>query len=109
MAMYSLWSMLYRVPSKTSSKCFVSHKLQCQLQSECTRWFTDNQNVVRIVLNGSKTSILQKLALEIFQTCVAYLITIEPERISREWLVILVKLYVDYNDWMVHPSIFLPN
>ena len=49
------------------------------------RWFTDYQNVVRIVLNGSKTSILQKLALEIFQMCVAYLITIEPEWISREY------------------------
>ena len=50
-----------------------------QLQSEYMRWLTDNQNVVKLVLNGSKTPILLKLTLEIFQMCIAYQITIEPE------------------------------
>jgi len=45
---------------------------------------TDNQNVVRIVLNGSKKPLLQKLALEIFDMCVAHIVTIEPECIPRE-------------------------
>ena len=63
------------------------------------RWFTDNQNVVRIVLNGSKST-LQKLALEIFQMCVAYHITIEPEWIPREWNEVAdyISKTVDYDD-----------
>jgi len=34
---------------------------ESQLQNERVHWFTDNQNVVRIVLHGSKKPILQKL------------------------------------------------
>ena len=44
----------------------VLQSFAAQLQSERVRWFTDNQNVVRIVLNGSKTPILQKLAIRVF-------------------------------------------
>ena len=54
-----------------------------QLQCERVRWFTDKQNVLRIVLNSSKIPIMQSLALEIFQLCVPYNITIEPEWIPR--------------------------
>ena len=33
-----------------------------QLQCELVRRFTDNQNLIKIILNGSKMPILQKLA-----------------------------------------------
>ena len=36
-----------------------------QLQNERVRWFTDNQNVVKIVSNGSKKPFLQQEALRI--------------------------------------------
>ena len=64
--------------------------------------------MVRIVLNGSKTPKLQKLALEIFQMCVACHITIEPEWIPRECNEVAdyISKSVDYDDWMLHPSIF---
>jgi len=38
-----------------------------KLQNERVKWFTDNQNVVRIVLCGSKKPILQREALAIFE------------------------------------------
>ena len=71
------------------------------------RWFTDNQNVVRILLNGSKKPILQKLVLEVFQLCVDHNIIIEPEWIPREQSEVAdyISKTVDYDDWMLHPSI----
>ena len=89
-----------------------AHVLQsfaAQLQSDRVRWFTDKQNVLRIVLNGSKTPILQKLALEIFQMCVAYHIIIGPEWIPRECNEVAdyINKTVDYDDWMLHLSIFV--
>ena len=86
----------------------VLQSIATQLQYERVRWFTDNQNVVRIVLNGSKMSILQNLALEIFQLCVAYNITIEPEWIPKEYNEVAdyISKTVDYDDWMLHPAIF---
>ena len=86
----------------------VLQSLAAQLQSERVRWFTDNQNVVRIVLNGSRDPVLQKLALAVFHVCVAYNITIEPEWIPREQNEVAnyISKIVDYDDWMIHPDIF---
>ena len=40
-----------------------------KLQGHTVKWFTDNQNVVRIVQVGSKKPHLQEGAMAIFQTC----------------------------------------
>ena len=53
-------------------------------QIELVRWFSNNQNVVRIVLPGSKTPLLQKLALFLLHLCVVNHVTIEPEWIPRK-------------------------
>jgi len=50
-----------------------------KLQNKRIRWFTDNQNVVRIVLCGSKKPILQQEALAIFEASVVARIRLEPE------------------------------
>ena len=54
------------------------------LSNERIRWFTDNQNVERIVLHGSKKPELQSEALGIFSMCVQNKIRIEPSWIPRE-------------------------
>lgn len=41
------------------------------------KWFTDNQNVVHIVTKGSTKTVLQKLALDMFSTCLKYNINID--------------------------------
>ena len=71
-------------------------------------WFTDNQNVVRIVLYGSKKSILQEEALAISATGMNNQIRLEPEWISREeneFADYLSRVF-DYDDWMLNPAVF---
>ena len=50
-----------------------------KLRNERVRWYTDNQNVTRIIVTGSKNPSLQQEALAIFSTSVANSISIEPE------------------------------
>ena len=57
----------------------VLESFQAKLSNERIRWFTDNQNVVRVVQYGNKNSALQAEALVIFAMCVNNCIHIEPE------------------------------
>ena len=51
----------------------VLESFQTKLENERVRWFTDNQNVVRIVQHGSRIPDLQAEALTIFSVCVKLL------------------------------------
>ena len=62
----STWRELRAVHAVLDSIC---HKLQ----NHRVRRFTDNQNVVRIVLYGSRKAVLQEEALAIFATNSFYL------------------------------------
>ena len=79
-----------------------------KLAGERIRWFTDNQNVVSILLYGSKRPLLQKESLKIFQMSLVHQIKLEPEWIPREenQLADYWSKVVDYDDWMVHPAVF---
>ena len=86
----------------------VLESFQGKLANERVRWFTDNQNVVRIVQHGSPKVILQAEALGIFSLCVNNSIRLEPEWIPRE-LNELADYYsriMDHNDYMLNPSVF---
>ena len=48
------------------------------------RWFTDNQNVVRIIQIGSRKEELQMEAMRIFKLAMQYSVSIEPEWIPRQ-------------------------
>ena len=48
------------------------------------RWFTDNQNVVRIIQVGSRKDHLQSIAIEIFKQCFLNSIKIDVEWIPRQ-------------------------
>ena len=61
----------------------VLKSFQKKLANERVRWFTENQNVVRIVQHGSPKHALQAEALDIFSLCVSNKITLEPEWILR--------------------------
>ena len=86
----------------------VLESFQSKLKHERVRWFTDNQNVVRIVQCGSAKPLLQVEALGIFSICVQCNIRLEPEWIPREQneLADYYSRMVDYDDWMLNPSIF---
>ena len=78
------------------------------LADERIRWFTDNQNVVRILLYGSRKPLLQAEALTVFHLSVTHHLTIEPEWIPRRdnQVADYLSRLVDEDDWMVHPWIF---
>ena len=86
----------------------VLESFEQKLQNERVRWFTDNQNVVRIVLHGSKKPALQQEALAIFDTSVKGRIRLEPEWIPREGNQIAdyISRIVDHDDWMLNPMVF---
>ncbi|CAG2240187.1 unnamed protein product [Mytilus edulis] len=47
------------------------------LNGKNVKWFIDNQNFVSIVSKGSTKSVLQKLALDIFSTCIKHNVNID--------------------------------
>ena len=72
------------------------------------RWFTDNQNVSRILTVGSKKAQLHELALKIFSIAVQNNIRLEPEWVPRELneRADYLSRIIDYDDWMLNPVVF---
>ena len=79
-----------------------------KLQNMHVRWFTDNQNVARILQVGSRKSHLHALALKVFSLSVQCQIHLEPEWIPRELNEKADQLsrIIDYDDWMLNPFMF---
>ena len=79
-----------------------------KLRNERVRWFTDSQNVARILTVGSKKPSLQTEVLAIFATALANQVRIEPEWIPRDCnqKADYISRIVDYDDWSIDPAIF---
>jgi len=86
----------------------VLESFQRKFQEERICWFTDNQNVVRIIQHGSRKSALQVEALAIFSICVSNRIRMEPEWVPREQnqLADYYSRLVDFGDYSLNPAIF---
>lgn len=89
----------------------VSEALQAiasKLTNQNIRWFTDNQNVVRILQLGSGKEELQKEALAIFRLAILHNIVLEPAWIPREHNEIADYLsrIVDFDDWGLSQQAF---
>ena len=80
-----------------------------KLANARVRWFSDNQNVARILLVGSRKPHLQSIALKIFSLSVRSHIKIEPEWIPRQLNVKadLLSRIVDFDDWRLNPEVFI--
>ena len=79
-----------------------------KLKNERIQWFSDNQNVVRILQVGSKKEHLQEEALAIFSIAAKNLICLEPEWILRaenQQADYLSRLQ-DRDDWRINPEVF---
>ena len=79
-----------------------------KLKNERIRWFSDNQNVVRIMEIGSKKPELQEEAFAIFSIAAQNLIRIKPQWIPRsenQQADYLSRLK-DIDDWQIQPLIF---
>ena len=79
-----------------------------KLRNVRVRWFSDNQNVVRIIQVGSRKAHLQEQAMRVFETCIAYQIRLEPEWLPREEneLADFISRIINYDDWQVDPECF---
>ena len=86
----------------------VLESLADKLQNQRIHWFSDNQNVVRILSVGSRNPVLQNEALAIFNVSVAHQVRIEPEWIPREanQQTDFISRTIDHDDWSVHLAIF---
>ena len=78
------------------------------LTNSRVKWFSDNQNVVRILQVGSRKPVLQKLALSIFRRMIQHGIRLEPVWLPREEnkLADYVSRIVESDDWSVHWSVY---
>ena len=106
------WSLHEAVMSSTwrelKAVFLVLQSLAQKLQGHTVKWFTDNQNVVRIVQVGSMKPHLQEGAMSIFQTCLQHCIKLEMEWIPRtkNELADYASRIVDFDDWQVNPGVF---
>ena len=71
-------------------------------------WYTDNQNVKSILLNGSRKLDLQALAVEAFQICLEYRISLDARWIPRDLNVKAdaVNKRVDFDDYAINDFVF---
>ena len=113
-------------PSDSASYCYIKttleaiRKLELQavrqlleslvgkLRNERVRWFTDSQNVARILTVGSKNPRLQTKVLAIFTIALENQVRIEPEWIPRNsnQKADYISRIVDYDDWNIDAAIF---
>ncbi|VDI63167.1 Hypothetical predicted protein [Mytilus galloprovincialis] len=80
------------------------NSLMKYFHSRLVKIYTDNQNVVRIIITaGSMNSELQVLAIEIFNLCVQNNISIEVEWVPREEnkLADFYSKIFDFDDWQI--------
>ena len=78
------------------------------LKAQTVTWFTDNQNVVRIVSCGSKVPMLQELAMDIYQSCLQNAINIDIQWIPRDLNSAAddFSKFIDYDDYTINDSVF---
>ena len=71
-------------------------------------WYSDNQNVVSTLLNGSRKADLQLLALQAFHICLQFRISLDPKWIPRDLnsRADLISRLIDFDDYELNYAIF---
>ena len=109
---YGQWTPQEAVRSSTwrelAAVWFVLVSVADSLANHRVRWFTDNQNVVRILQVGSKKPALHAVSRKIFILCIHNQIHLEPEWIPRELneRADYLSRIIDLDDWCLNPIIF---
>ncbi|VDI20858.1 Hypothetical predicted protein [Mytilus galloprovincialis] len=78
------------------------------LQGETIKWYTDNQNIVYIIKQGSKKGDLQLIAIKIANVCKLNNIVLLPQWVPREKNVKAdqISKSVDCDDWGIDPEVY---
>ena len=80
-----------------------------RLQGARVRWFTGNENVVRILEVGSRKFDLQEEVVKVFNLTLQYQVHLEPSWIRRkqnQYADYLSRI-VDDDDWKLNPGVFM--
>ena len=79
-----------------------------ELKSQFAVWFTDNQNVTKIISSRSRIIELQNIALEIFSICVKYGVTLDVQWIPRDrnYITDEISKIIDFDDYTLHDDVF---
>ena len=109
---HGMWSEDERLLSSTRRELMavtrVLMSLKGRLANKHVKWFSDNQNVIRIVQRGSMKPALLDIALSIFEFCLMSNIRLDINWIPRaenQQADFLSKI-VDFDDWGVSNEIF---
>lgn len=78
------------------------------LQGETIKWYTDNQNIVYIIKQGSRKGDLQLIAIKIANVCKLNNIVLLPQWVPREENVKAdqISKSVDCDDWGIDPEVY---
>lgn len=78
------------------------------LGAQTVVWFTDNQNVARILSIGSKVPALQQIALDIHRLCLISAISVDMQWTPRDLNVLAddISKLVDRDDYTINDSVF---
>ena len=106
------WSPEEKVRSSTwrelKAVCLALEAFAGPLSNARVIWYSDNQNVESILLNGSRKLDLQALALEAFNVCVKYRISLDARWIRRDLNVSAdsISKLVDFYDYAINDFLF---
>ncbi|XP_063416794.1 uncharacterized protein LOC134699037 [Mytilus trossulus] len=78
------------------------------LQGKTIKWYTDNQNIVYIIKQGSRKGDLQLIAIKIANVCKLNNIVLLPQWVPREENVKAdqISKSVDCDDWGIDPEVY---
>ena len=99
------WSIAESAQSSTwrefKAVCLALEAFASHLTGYKVVWYSDNQNVASILLNGSRKADLQSLALQAFRICLQLRISVDPKWISRDLnpRADLISKLLDFDDY----------
>ena len=73
------------------------------LANKVLKWYSDNQNVIRIIQGGSMKECLQSAALDIYRFTLRNHITLQMEWLPRGQNQVAddISKIIDYDDWQI--------
>ena len=107
------WSKEEAIQSSTWRELKAVYQVLCSLASKLrghtVKWYSNNQNVTRIVLAGSRKQHFQEGAMAIFEVCFKNGIKLEMEWVPRakNQLADYISRIQDFDDWKIDPNLFL--
>ena len=108
------WSTAESAKSSTwrelKAVCLALEAFASHLSSSEVAWYmySDNQNVVSILLNGSQKVDLQLLALQAFHICLQFRMSLVPKWIPRDLNsgADLISRFIDFDDYELNNVVF---